>query len=72
MLFQVGVPLRWEADLLAELLAHDAAEQARLQALLRAYTLGLADVLDPVPLAAEIMATFEAVLAADWGVTLSF
>ncbi len=70
VLFQVGLPLRWEADLLAELLAYDAAEQARLQALLRTRALGLADLLDPMPLAAEIMAAFEAVLAADWGVTM--
>ncbi len=70
VLFQVGIPLRWEADLLADLLAHDASEQARLQALLRARALGLADVLDPVPLAAEIMAAFEAVLTMEQGVTL--
>jgi lipoate-protein ligase A len=68
VLFQVGLPLVWEADLLAELLAHNAPEQARLQTLLRARALGLADVLDPLPLAAEVIAAFEAVLAADWGV----
>jgi lipoate-protein ligase A len=69
VLFQVGLPLVWEADLLAELLAHDATEQARLQALLRARALGLAEALDPLPLAAEIMAAFEATLAAECGVT---
>jgi lipoate-protein ligase A len=62
VLFQVGLPLVWEADLLAELLAHDTTEQARLQTLLRARALGLADLMDPVPLAAEIMAAFEAVV----------
>ena len=49
MLFQVGLPLIWEADLLAELLAHDADEQARLAVLLRERALGLAEVLAPAP-----------------------
>jgi lipoate-protein ligase A len=62
VLFQVGLPLVWEADLLADLLAHDAPEQMRLRALLRARALGLADILDPVPLAAEVIAAFEALL----------
>jgi lipoate-protein ligase A len=70
VLFQVGVPLVWEADLLAALLAHTAAEQDRLAVLLRARALGLADVLAPLPPPAEIIAMFEAVLATDWGVDL--
>jgi lipoate-protein ligase A len=70
VLFQVGVPLVWEADELAALLAHDAATQERLAGLLRARALGLADVLAPAPPPAEIIAAFEAVLATDWGVRL--
>ena len=70
VLFQVGIPLVWEADLLAALLAHDAAERDRLVMLLRARALGLADVPAPLPPPAEIIATFEAVLATSWGVQL--
>lgn len=70
VLFQVGIPLVWEADLLAALLAHDAAEQDRLAVLLRARAVGLADVLAPAPPPAEIIATFEAVLATNWGVRI--
>ena len=71
VLFQVGVPLRWEADLLAALLAHNTVEQTRLARLLRGRACGLADVLAPMPPVATIIAAFEAALAARWSVELA-
>ena len=70
VLFQVGLPLVWEADLLAALLAHDADEAARLERLLRGRAIGLTEVLAVVPPVAAIMAAFEAALAAEWGIRL--
>jgi lipoate-protein ligase A len=71
VLFQVGLPLVWEADLLAALLAHTPDEQARLARLLRARALGLADVLPTVPPYPQIIAAFEDVLATNYNVTLA-
>ncbi len=70
VLFQVGVPLVWQADLLAELLAPGPADQPRLTAGLRAHACGLSDLIASVPAPTVLMAAFEATLASAWGVTL--
>src|SRR5262249_30966524 len=70
-LFQVGLPLMWEADMLADLLAHDADERGRLVRLLDERACGLGDVLAIEPPVEEIIAEFERVLAGRWGVTLN-
>ena len=70
VLLQVGLPLTWEAPLLAELLAPRPADRARLADLLRARAVGLDSLLPVVPPPTAIMAAFEAVLAAEWGVTI--
>jgi len=70
VLFQVGLPLVWQADLLADLLAPRPADRARLAAGLRAHACGLSDLIAPVPSPATLMAAFEATLTARWGVTL--
>jgi lipoate-protein ligase A len=69
-LFQVGLPLIWEADLLAELLAVYPADRARLAGLLRAHAVGLDALLPTLPPPAAIIAAFEHILAAEWGVRL--
>ncbi len=71
VLLQVGLPLTWQAALLAELLAVRAPDRPRLEALLRAHAVGLDEVLEPVPPPATIMAAFEATLADGWGVRLA-
>lgn len=70
VLLQVGLPLVWQADLLADLLAPRPADRDRLAAGLRAHACGLSDLITPVPTPATLMAAFEATLAATWGVTL--
>jgi lipoate-protein ligase A len=71
LLLQVGLPLTWEADLLAALLAARPDDRPRLARLLREHAVGLDEVLPTVPPPHEIMAVFEQVLAADWGVRLA-
>jgi lipoate-protein ligase A len=70
LLLQVGLPLTWEADLLADLLAARPEDRPRLARLLREHAVGLDELLPAVPSPQEIMAVFEQVLAADWGVRL--
>ena len=70
LLLQVGLPLTWEADLLAALLAARPDDRPRLARLLREHAVGLDELLPAVPAPQEIMAVFEQVLAADWGVRL--
>jgi lipoate---protein ligase len=71
LLLQVGLPLTWEADLLAALLAARPDDRPRLARLLRAHAVGLDELLPTVPAPQAIMAVFEQVLAADWGVRLA-
>ena len=71
VLLQVGLPLTWQAPLLAGILAVRAADGPRLEALLRTHAIGLDEVLAPVPPPATIMAAFEAVLADGWGARLA-
>ena len=70
LLLQVGLPLTWEADLLAVLLAARPDDRPRLARLLREHAVGLDELLPAVPAPHEIMAVFERVLADDWGVRL--
>ena len=70
LLLQVGLPLTWEADLLAALLAARPHDRRRLARLLREHAVGLDELLPAVPPPQEIMALFEQVLTADWGVRL--
>jgi lipoate-protein ligase A len=70
VLFQVGLPLTWQADLLADLLTPSPAEQPRLAALLRAHAVGLDELVAMVPSAEAIMTAFEQVLADRHGVIL--
>ena len=70
LLLQVGLPLTWEADLLASLLAARPDDRPRLARLLHEHAVGLDELLPTVPAPHEIMAVFEQVLADDWGVRL--
>ncbi|HMA35265.1 MAG TPA: ligase [Chloroflexia bacterium] len=70
VLFQVGLPLTWQAELLAELLAARPDDRARLAGLLRARAIGLDALLPAVPPPAAIMAAFEQVLTGDWAVQI--
>ena len=70
LLLQVGLPLTWEADLLAALLAARPDDRRRLARLLREHAVGLDELLPTVPTPQAIMAVFEQVLAAGWGVRL--
>jgi lipoate---protein ligase len=70
VLLQVGLPLTWQAELLAELLAARPANRARLAGILRARAIGLDEALPAAPPAATIMAAFEATLAGAWGIRL--
>ena len=70
LLLQVGLPLTWEADLLAALLAVRHEDRPRLARLLREHAVGLDELLPTVPTPQEVMTLFEQVLASDWGVRL--
>lgn len=71
VLFQVGLPLTWQADLLAEVLAARPADRLRLAQLLRDRAIGLDELLAIVPPAAAIIAGFEQVLTSEWGITIA-